>query len=153
VEIEKKLNEMGFQVPNVPEAAGNYIGCVRVGNLLFVGGNTGRVNGKRKFAGKVGEAVTLEQAYIMARDCGLNHLAIIKAALGDLDKVERIVKVLVYINVAPGFNELPKVANGESDLLVNLWGDRGRHARAAIGVAALGSNAAVETEIIVQVRE
>jgi enamine deaminase RidA (YjgF/YER057c/UK114 family) len=153
LEIEKKLNELGFQVPSVPEAAGNYIGCVRVGNLLFVGGNTGRVNGKRKFEGKVGEAVTLEQAYVMARECALNHLAVIKAKLGDLDKVERVIKVLAYINVAPGFTELPKVANGESDLLVNLWGDRGRHTRAAIGVAALGSNAAVETEIIVQVRE
>ena len=153
MEIEKKLNELGFQVPRVPEAAGNYIGCVRVGNLLFVGGNTGRVNGTRKFEGKVGDTVTLEQAYVMAHECALNHLAVIKAALGDLDKVERIVKVLAYINVAPGFTELPKVANGESDLLVNLWGDRGRHTRAAIGVAALGSNAAVETEITVQVRD
>jgi enamine deaminase RidA (YjgF/YER057c/UK114 family) len=153
MEIEKKLNEMGFQVPSVPEAAGNYIGCVKVGNLLFVGGNTGRINGKRKFEGKVGENVTLEQAYIMARECALNHLAILKAELGDLDKVERIVKVLAYINVAPGFTQLPKIANGESDLLVNLWGDRGQHARAAIGVASLGSNAAVETEIIVQVRD
>jgi enamine deaminase RidA (YjgF/YER057c/UK114 family) len=153
MEIEKKLNELGFQVPRVPEAAGNYIGCVRVGNLLFVGGNTGRVNGTRKFEGKVGDTVTLEQAYVMARECALNHLAVIKAALGDLDKVERIVKVLAYINVAPGFTELPKVANGESDLLVNLWGDRGRHTRAAIGVAVLGSNAAVETEITVQVRD
>jgi enamine deaminase RidA (YjgF/YER057c/UK114 family) len=153
MEIEKKLNELGYQVPGVPAAAGNYIGCVRVGNLLFVGGNTGRVNGVRKYEGKVGETVTLEQAYVMARECALNHLAVIKAALGDLDRVERIVKVLAYINVAPGFTELPKIANGESDLLVSLWGERGQHTRAAIGVAALGSNAAVETEIIVQVRE
>jgi enamine deaminase RidA (YjgF/YER057c/UK114 family) len=153
MEIEKKLNELGFQVPNVPAAAGNYIGCVRVGNLLFVGGNTGRVNGVRKYEGKVGGAVSLEQAYVMARECALNHLAIIKKELGDLDRVERIVKVLAYINVEPGFTELPKVANGESDLLVSLWGDRGQHTRAAIGVAALGSNASVETEITVQVRE
>jgi enamine deaminase RidA (YjgF/YER057c/UK114 family) len=153
MEIEKKLNDLGFQLPRVPEPTANYISCVRVGNLLFIGGNTGRINGKRKFEGKVGEAVTLEQAYSMARDCALNHLAIIKAELGDLDRVERIVKVLAYINAAPGFTELPKVANGESDLLVNLWGDRGRHARAAVGVSALGSNAAVETEIIVQVRD
>jgi enamine deaminase RidA (YjgF/YER057c/UK114 family) len=153
VEIEKKLNAMGFQIPDLSEPAGNYISCVRVGNLLFVGGNTGRINGQRKFTGKIGEAVTLEQAYVMARDCALNHLAAIKAELRDLDRVERIVKVLAYVNVAPGFTELPKVANGESDLLVNLWGERGRHARAAIGVAALGDNAAVETEIIVQVRE
>jgi enamine deaminase RidA (YjgF/YER057c/UK114 family) len=153
MEIEKKLNDLGFQLPRVPEPTANYISCVRVGNVLFIGGNTGRINGKRKFEGKVGEAVTLEQAYSMARDCALNHLAIIKAELGDLDRVERIVKVLAYINAAPGFTELPKVANGESDLLVNLWGDRGRHARAAVGVSALGSNAAVETEIIVQVRD
>jgi len=153
MEIENKLNALGFQVPSVPEAAGNYIGCVRVGNLLFVGGNTGRVNGVRKYEGKVGDKVTLEQAYVMARECALNHLAVIKAALGDLDKVERIVKVLAYINVAPGFKDMAKVANGESDLLVNLWGERGRHARAAIGVASLGGDAAVETEIIVQVRD
>jgi enamine deaminase RidA (YjgF/YER057c/UK114 family) len=106
VEIEKKLNNLGFQLPRVPEPTANYISCVRVGNLLFIGGNTGRINGKRKFEGKVGEAVTLEQAYTMARDCALNHLAIIKAELGDLDRVERIVKVLAYINAAPGFTEL-----------------------------------------------
>ena len=153
MEIENKLNALGFQVPSVPEAAGNYIGCVRVGNLLFVGGNTGRVNGARKYEGKVGDKVTLEQAYVMARECALNHLAVIKAALGDLDRVERIVKVLAYINVAPEFKDMAKVANGESDLLVNLWGERGRHARAAIGVASLGGDAAVETEIIVQVRD
>jgi len=152
MEIEKKLNVLGYQVPNVPGAAGNYIGCVRVGNLLFVGGNTGRVNGSRRYEGKVGDKVTLEQAYEMARDCALNHLAVIKAALGDLDQVERIVKVLVYVNVAPGFNDMAKVANGESDLLVSLWGERGRHTRAAIGVASLGGDAPVETEITVQVR-
>ncbi|MGH7847163.1 MAG: RidA family protein [Candidatus Binatia bacterium] len=153
MEIEKKLNALGFQVPSVPEPAANYIGYVRVGNLLFVGGNTGRINGVRKYNGKVGGTVSLEQAYEMARDCALNHLAIIKAALGDLDRVERIVKVLGYVNVAPGFKDMPRVVNGASDLLVNLWGDRGRHTRAAIGVASLGSDAPVETEIIVQVRD
>ncbi len=153
MEIEEKLNALGFQVPSVPEAAGNYVGYVRVGNFLFVGGNTGRVNGARKYEGKVGDKVTLEQAYVMARECALNHLAVIKAALGDLDRVERVVKVLAYINVAPGFKDMAKVANGESDLLVNLWGERGRHTRAAIGVASLGGDAPVETEIIVQVRD
>ena len=153
MEIEKKLNALGFQVPSVPEPAANYIGYVKVGNLLFVGGNTGRINGVRKYAGKVGDTVSLEQAYETARDCALNHLAIIKAALGDLDQVERIVKVLGYVNVAPGFKDMPKVINGESDLLVKLWGERGQHTRAAIGVASLGGDAPVETEITVQVRE
>src|SRR6059036_1187636 len=96
MEIEKKLQALGFKLPNPPLPAANYIGYVRVGNLLFVGGNIGRINGELKYAGKVGDKVTLEQAYEMARHCALNHLAIIKAALGDLDKVERIVKVLGY---------------------------------------------------------
>jgi len=102
VEIENKLKEMGFELPNPPLPAANYIGCVRVGNLLFVGGNIGRINGELRYSGKVGDKVTLEQAYEAARNCALNHLAIIKAAIGDLDKVERIVKVLGYVNVAPG---------------------------------------------------
>jgi len=104
VEIENKLKEMGFELPNPPLPAANYIGCVRVGNLLFVGGNIGRINGELRYSGKVGDKVTLEQAYEAARNCALNHLAIIKAAIGDLDKVERIVKVLGYVNVAPGFH-------------------------------------------------
>jgi enamine deaminase RidA (YjgF/YER057c/UK114 family) len=97
--------------------------------------------------------VTLDQAYEAARNCALNHLAIMKAALGDLDKVERIVKVLGYVNVAPGFTDMPRVVNGESDLLVQLFGDRGQHTRAAIGVASLSQNAPVENEVIVQVKE
>jgi enamine deaminase RidA (YjgF/YER057c/UK114 family) len=153
MEIEKTLNGLGFKLPKPPVPAANYIGCVRVGNLLFVGGNIGRIDGELKYAGKVGDRVTLEQAYEMARNCALNHLAIIKAAIGDLDKVERIVKVLGYVNVAPGFQDMPRVVNGESDLLVQLWGDRGRHARAAVGVASLSREAPVETEIIVQIRD
>ena len=153
MEIENKLKELGFELPNPPLPAANYIGCVRVGNLLFVGGNLGRINGELRYSGKVGDKVTLEQAYEAARNCALNHLAIIKAAIGDLDKVERIVKVLGYVNVAPGFHDMPKVVNGESDLLVRLWGERGQHARAAVGVASLSREAPVETEVIVQIRE
>jgi enamine deaminase RidA (YjgF/YER057c/UK114 family) len=143
---------LGYQLPNPPVPAANYIGSVRVGNILFVGGNIGRINGSLKYRGKVGEAVSLEQAYDAARNCALNHLAIIKAALGDLDQVERIVKVLGYVNVAPGFDQMPKVVNGESDLLVELWGERGQHSRAAVGVASLSQDAPVETEMIVQIK-
>jgi enamine deaminase RidA (YjgF/YER057c/UK114 family) len=152
MEIEEKLNTIGFKLPDPPVPAANYIGSVRVGNLLFVGGNIGRINGNLKYRGKVGDAVTLEQAYEAARNCALNHLAIIKAALGDLDRVERIVKVLGYVNVAPGFTDMPRVVNGESDLLVSLWGDNGQHTRAAVGIAALSQDAPVETEVTVQVR-
>jgi enamine deaminase RidA (YjgF/YER057c/UK114 family) len=153
MDIEKKLKELGFEVPKPPTPVANYIASVQVGNILFVGGNTGTVNGKRKYTGKVGDAVTVEQAYEMAQFCALNHLAFIKVALGDLDRVERIVKVTGYVNVAPGFKDMPKVINGESDLYVKLWGERGRHARAAIGVASLGGDAPVETEMIVQVKD
>ena len=153
MEIEKKLKELGFEVPTPPTPVANYIASVQVGNILFVGGNTGTVNGKRKYTGKVGDAVTVEQAYEMAQFCALNHLAFIKVALGDLDRVERIVKVTGYVNVAPGFKDMPKVINGESDLYVKLWGEHGRHARAAIGVASLGGDAPVETEMIVQVKD
>jgi enamine deaminase RidA (YjgF/YER057c/UK114 family) len=150
--IEEKLQELGYELPGVPVAVANYIAYVRVGNLLFIGGNIGRINGVLKYRGKVGGAVTLEQAYDAARNCALNHLAIMKSALGDLDKVERIVKVLGYVNVAPGFIDMPKVVNGESDLLVQLWGERGQHARAAVGVASLSQDSPVETEITVQVK-
>ena len=153
MEIENKLKALGYELPNPPTPAANYIGYVRVGNMLYIGGNIGRINGVIKYRGKVGAEVTLEQAYDAARNCALNHLATMKAALGDLDKVERIVKVLSYINVAPGFTELPKVANGESDLLVQLFGERGRHTRAAIGVASLSQDAPVENEVTVQVKE
>jgi enamine deaminase RidA (YjgF/YER057c/UK114 family) len=153
MEIENKLKPLGYDLPNPPEPAANYIGYVRVGTLLFIGGNIGRINGVIKYRGKVGAEVTLEQAYDAARNCALNHLATMKAALGDLDKVERIVKVISYINVAPGFTEMPKVANGESDLLVQLFGERGRHTRAAIGVASLSQDAPVENEVTVQVKQ
>jgi enamine deaminase RidA (YjgF/YER057c/UK114 family) len=154
MEIERKLEQIGFKLPLPSAGVGNYIPCVRVGNLLFIGGNIGRfANEPLKYKGKVGDSVSVEQAYEMAQHCALNHLARIKEALGDLDRVERIVKVTGYVNVAPGFNNVAIVINGESDLLVQLWGARGSHARAAVGVAALGSDAPVETEIIVQVRD
>jgi len=152
METENRLRELGLELPEPGVPAGTYIGCVQVDNLLFVGGNIGRINGVLKYRGKVGAEVTIEQAYEMARNCCLNHLAVIKRELGDLDRVERIVKVLGYVNVADGFTELPKVVNGESDLLVQLWGDRGQHTRAAIGVAALSQNAPVECEVTLRIR-
>jgi enamine deaminase RidA (YjgF/YER057c/UK114 family) len=154
MEIENKLRTLGLTLPEPPVPAAHYIPYVRVGPLLFVGGNTGRLNGEpHAHVGKVGVRVTLEQAYEMARRCALNHLAIIKSALGDLDRVERFVKMIGYVNVAPGFTQMPQVVNGASDLFIEIWGKRGEHARAAVGVASLANDAPVETEVIVQVRE
>jgi len=154
MEIEKKLASLGLELPAPPIPAAHYIPYVKVGALLFVGGNIGRLNGQPlTYAGKVGDKVTLEQAYEMARNCALNHLAVIKSALGDLDRVERFVKLLGFVNVAPGFTKMPQVVNGASDLFVELWGERGEHARAAVGVASLSNEAPVETEVIVQIKE
>jgi enamine deaminase RidA (YjgF/YER057c/UK114 family) len=154
MEIEKKLASLGLELPAPPIPAAHYIPYVKVGNILFVGGNIGRLNGQPlAYAGKVGDKVTLEQGYQMARNCALNHLAVIKSALGDLDRVERFVKLLGFVNVAPGFTKMPQVINGASDLLVELWGERGEHARAAVGVASLSNDAPVETEVIVQIKE
>jgi enamine deaminase RidA (YjgF/YER057c/UK114 family) len=152
MEIEGKLAAMGLELPPPPSPLGNYVGSVQVGDLLFVGGVSNRMNGVLKYRGKVGSDLTIEQAYDAARMCALNHLAAIKAALGDLDRVERIVKVVAHVNSAPGFNKQPLVANGESDLLVELYGERGRHTRLALGAAELNDDIPVETEIIVQVR-
>ena len=152
MEIEKKLANIGLELPAPPIPAAHYIPYVRVGNLLYVGGNIGRLNGQALlYAGKVGDKVTLEQGYEMARRCALNHVAIIKSALGDLDRVERIVKLIGYVNVAPGFTRMPQVVNGASDLFIELWGERGEHARAAVGVASLSNDAPVETEVMVQI--
>ena len=152
MEIENKLRALGLELPRPPTPAGTYVGCVQVDDLLFLGGNIGRINGELKYRGKVGDTVTIEQAYEAARNCALNHLAVLKATLGDLDRVERIVKVIGYVNVADGFTDLPPVVNGESDLLVELWGERGQHTRAAIGVASLSQNAPVECELTVRIR-
>lgn len=154
MEIEKKMTALKLTLPAPPTPAAHYIAYVRVGNLLFVGGNTGRLNGQpHEYVGKVGGQVTLEQGYEMARHCALNHLAIIKSALGDLDRVERFVKLIGYVNAAPGFTRMPQVVNGASDVFIELWGERGEHARAAVGVASLANDAPVETEVIVQIKE
>ena len=151
-DIESRLALLGLTLPAPPTPEGNYVPWVRADNLLFVGGNVGRLaGGPLAHTGRLGSEVSVAQGYEMARRCALNHLAVIKAALGALDRVVRVVKVTGWISVATGFFDMPAVLNGESDLLVELWGERGRHARAAIGVAALSGNAPVETEIVVQV--
>jgi enamine deaminase RidA (YjgF/YER057c/UK114 family) len=153
MEIEKKIATLGLVLPAPPKPAAHYIPYVQVGNLLFVGGNTGRLNGQpHKYIGKVGAEVSLEQAYEMARHCALNHIATIHLAVGDLDRVERFVKLTGYVNAAPGFTKMPQVVNGASDLIVEVFGEAGEHARAAVGVASLANDAPVETDVIVQIR-
>ena len=151
--IEERLKDLGIELPPPPEPVGNYIGAVQVGDLVFLGGVSNRVRGVLKYRGKLGRDLTVEQGYDAARMAAINHLAILKAFLGDLDRIERVVKVVGHVNCAPGFNRLPPVLNGASDLLVEVFGEAGRHARLALGAAELNDDIPVETEMIVQVRQ
>jgi enamine deaminase RidA (YjgF/YER057c/UK114 family) len=152
MKIEQKLKAMGIELKPVAKAVANYIASVQVGNLLFLAGTTGERGDEMGMRGKLGADLTTEQGYQAARLCGLAHLGMMKAALGDLDRVERIVRLIGYVNSAPGWQEAPWVLNGESDLYIALWGDKGRHARAALYMHELTYNMAVETEVIVQVK-
>ena len=148
--IAERLVELGIELPPVFPPAGNYLGCVRTGDLLYVGGH-GPIDGSMIITGKVGDSVTLDQARIAARMTALSILATMHAELGVLDRVRRIVKVFGMVNVAPGFNQTPAVIDGCSDLLVEVFGDRGRHTRSAVGLAELPFDIAVEIELIAEV--
>ena len=143
-----RLAELGIELPPVPGPAGNYVHAVRTGNLLYLSGK-----GPAKSKGKVGIDVTTEQAYQDAREVGLILIATMQDAMGSLDKVKRIVKVLGMVNGAPEFGEQPKVINGCSDLFVEVFGDAGRHARSAVGMGSLPNQITVEIEVIVEVSD
>jgi enamine deaminase RidA (YjgF/YER057c/UK114 family) len=151
MKIEEKLTQMGLALPTPAAPAGNYVGAVRVGNLLFVSGHGPRHQGESYITGKVGRDLTTEQAYEAAKIVMLNCLASVKREIGDLDRVKRIVKLLGMVNCTEDFTEQPKVINGASDLLVTLYGDAGRHARSAVGMQQLPMSIPVEIEMIVEV--
>jgi enamine deaminase RidA (YjgF/YER057c/UK114 family) len=152
MEIEAKLKELGLTLPVPPVPVAAYVPALQVGDLLFLSGTTCYVDGDLLHRGRVGSDLTLEQGYAAARQTALNLLSVIKAALGDLDRVERVVKLNGYVNSAPEFDRQPQVINGASELLEQLFGERGKHARTAIGVSALPGHIPVEIELIVQVR-
>jgi enamine deaminase RidA (YjgF/YER057c/UK114 family) len=150
--IEQKLAAQGITLPQPAAPVANYVGFVRTGNLLFVSGQLCfDAEGKLIATGKLGGGVTIEQGNAAARGCAINLLAQIKAALGDLDKVARVVRLGGFINSTPDFLDGPKVLNGASDLMVAAFGDKGRHARTTVGVASLPAAAAVEVEGIFEV--
>ena len=149
--IEQRLVHLGITLPPVMPPAGNYLSCVLDGDLLHVGGH-GPVNGTSIITGKVGRDLTIAEAQHAARVTGLSLLASMQAELGTLDRVVRIVKVFGMVNTAPGFNQTPAVINGCSDLLVEVFGDAGRHTRSAVGMAELPFDIAVEIELIARVK-
>jgi len=150
---EARLKELGITLPQPATPLANYVGAVRVGNLLFVSGHgPDRTDGKPMARGKVGRELTVEQAYQVARSVGLSLLATTRAQLGSLDKVKRVVKVLGMVNSADDFGDQPKVINGFSDLMVQVFGEAiGKHARSAVGMAALPMGIPVEIEMILEV--
>ena len=149
--IEERLAELGIILPPAPQPVASYIPVKVVGDLAWVAGQIPMQDGAVTVAGKVGGEVTIDDANAGARRCALQALAALQAALGTLDRVKGIVKLDVFVPSATGFTDHPKVANGASDLLVEVFGDEGRHARAAVGVPELPLGAAVEVALLVQV--
>ena len=149
---EAKLAELNIVLPTPSSPMANYVGAVRVGSLLFVSGHGPMRDGKATARGKVGKDLTVEQGYAVAREVGLNLLATVRATLGSLDRVKRVVKVLGMVNSAEGFGDQPKVINGFSDLMVEVFGEAiGKHARSAVGMAGLPVNIPVEIEMVLEV--
>ncbi|MEM1359909.1 MAG: RidA family protein [Bacteroidota bacterium] len=150
-DVAKQLTTLGIDLPTPSKPLANYVNAVRTGNLVFLAGKGPTRPDGTRITGKLGEDLSIEAGYEAARVVGINQLAALQAEIGDLNKVRRIVKVLGMVNSTPDFTDQPKVVNGFSDLMVEVFGERGKHARAAVGMAALPSNIAVEIEMIVEV--
>jgi len=151
--IEKKIIKMGLKIPEIEkEPIGLYIPAVITGNLLFTSGAGTDVEGMEKYKGKLGKELTLEQGKKAAMQCALNLIADMKYVLGDLDRVEKIIRLIGYVNSAPGFTLQPKVINGASELFIGLWGEKGRHARAALSVNELWADTPVECYLVAEIK-
>lgn len=153
MKIEERLKELGIELPEATAPVGSYVNAVRTGNLLFMAGKGPGLPGKPLPVGKVGRDFSLEQANRLARDTGLSILAALKAELGDLDRVKRIVKVLGMVNATSEYGSQPEVINGCSDLFVEVFGEKGRHARSAVGMGSLPRGIPVEIEVIVELED
>ena len=149
--IADRLGELGIVLPPVSPPVGNYLGCVVQDDLVYVGGH-GPLDGRKVIRGKVGTDLTLEEGRTAARMTALSILATLQSELGDLDRIDRIVKVFGMVNVGPGFNQTPAVIDGCSDLLVDVFGEPGRHTRSAVGLAELPFDIAVEIELTAHLR-
>jgi enamine deaminase RidA (YjgF/YER057c/UK114 family) len=148
---EAKLTELGITLPPAPAPAGLYVPAVRTGNLLYISGQVPLREGQPMARGKCGAGLTAEAAAALARQCALQALAIVKAELGSLDRVSRVVRVGGFVASAPGFTQQPQVINGASQLLIDIFGEAGKHARAAVGMAELPLGVPVEVEFLFEV--
>ena len=151
--IEQRLIDNDIELPEAASPVANYVPAVRSGSMLYISGQVTLWNGQPRHLGKLGAEIDAEEGQAAARICALNIVAQAKAALGDLDRVARVVKLVGFVNSAPGFTDQPKVVNGASDLMVEVFGDKGRHARSAVGVASLPLGVSVEVEAILEVAD
>jgi enamine deaminase RidA (YjgF/YER057c/UK114 family) len=150
MKIEKKLQGLQIVLPKAPRPVANYVAAIQTGNLLFVSGHGPYPDGKTVMVGKLGKELTLEEGYQTARNVAINCLASIRETLGDLDRVKRVVKLLGMVHCTPDFKDQPKVINGASDLLVEVFGEAGKHARSAVGMQSLPNGIPVEIEMILE---
>jgi len=151
--INEKLAELGISIPDAPTPLAAYVPGQVVGNLLFTSGQVALQNGAIAYKGKVGGNLSEEEGIAAARVCAINCLAVAKKLLGDLEKIERIVKLTVFVNCVDGYANEPKIANGASELLVELFGENGKHTRSAVGVSGLPLDSAVEIEMIALIKQ
>jgi len=150
--IESRLKELGVTLPSPPVPVASYVPCTITGNLVYVSGQIPIADGAIKYVGKLGVDVALETGQAAAQLCAINVLAQLKAAIGELDRVVRCVKLGVFVNAAPDYTQHPEVANGASDLIAAVFGDAGKHARAAVGVGSLPRGVAVEVEAVFEIQ-
>jgi len=151
-EVDARLAKLGIDVPQAAAPVANYVGFVQTGSLVFVSGQVPIKDGKFQYQGKLGDTMSIEDAQAAARLCAINIIAQVKAACGgDLDRVKRVVKLTGFVNSTGDFTDQPKVVNGASDLMVEVFADKGRHSRAAVSAASLPAGVAVEVEAVVEI--
>jgi enamine deaminase RidA (YjgF/YER057c/UK114 family) len=150
--IEEKIKELGFEIPEAPKPLAAYVPALIVNDLVFTAGQLPSIKGELKFKGKIGKDLPEEAGVKAAEICALNCLGAIKGVIGNLDKIDRVVKLTAFVNSAEGFTAQPKVANGASELIGKIFGEKGKHARSAVGVSELPLDAAVEIEMIAKLK-
>ncbi len=151
--IEDKIKDLGFELPDTPKPVAAYVPAIKINNLVFTAGQIPSIKGELKYKGKLGKDLTIEEGKKAAEICALNCLAAIKGIIKDLDEIVQIVKLTVFVNSTEGFSNQPQVANGASELLENIFGEKGKHVRSAVGVNELPLDAAVEIEMIVKIKD
>lgn len=150
--IEEKIKDLGFEIPDTPKPVAAYVPALKVDNLILIAGQIPSIKGELKYKGKLAKDLTIDKGRKAAEICALNCLAAIKGVIDNLDKIQQIVKLTVFVNSAEGFTDQPQVANGASELLEKIFGENGKHVRSAVGVNELPLGASVEIEMIAKIK-